>query len=493
MLKTANHFTLTVPGPHPRTQLGHISNLLHFSKDSIGFTRQLFQTYGSIAALRYGGGTNLYSSLPNCPGTVFAYGPEFVRQVATQHDVYYKHPLSGRLYRRKDESARTEPLKHFVVGLFGVNGDRHRQHRQLIMPAFHKQQIELYRDDIVAIAQSTLDQLQVGEHYNIAEVMRLLTMRVATKTLFGEDIGESGKSIGQLIQDVLSTMGSPWMAILPFDLPGLPYHRFLSQIAQLDDKMREMIAHKRRSRGQSRDVLSMLVQARDEELDEGLSEGELLGHAGVIFAAGHETSSNALTWTLFLLSQYPQVAADLVDELEDVLHGQAPTVAQLPRLPLLERVIKESMRLLSPVPWNGRVTSQPTELGGYFLPQGTEVFVSIYQTHQMPELYPQPEVFSPQRWETINPTIYEYNPFSVGPRLCIGAGFAMMEIKIVLAMLLQRYRLQLMPKVKIDPVGMIVLASKHGMPMQIHKQDHQFDRSIEGVQGTIRQMVKLPA
>jgi cytochrome P450 len=257
--------------------------------------------------------------------------------------------------------------------------------------------------------------------------------------------------------------------------------------------MREMIAHKRTSRGQSRDVLSMLVQARDEELDEGLSEGELLGHAGVIFAAGHETSSNALTWTLFLLSQYPQVAADLVDELEDVLHGQAPTVAQLPRLPLLERVIKESMRILSPVPWNGRVTSQPTELGGYFLPQGTEVFVSIYQTHQMPELYPQPEVFSPQRWETINPTIYEYNPFSVGPRLCIGAGFAMMEIKIVLAMLLQRYRLQLMPKVKIDPVGMIVLASKYGMPMQIHKQDHQFDRSIEGVQGTIRQMVKLPA
>jgi cytochrome P450 len=492
MLKTANHSSLTVPGPHPRTQLGHISNLLHFSRDAIGFTRQLFQTYGSIVALRFGGGTNLYSSQPNCPGTVFAYGPEFVRQVATQHEIYYKHPLSGKLYGRKDESARTEPLRHFVVGLFGVNSDRHRQHRQLIMPAFHRQQIELYRDDIVAITQSTLDQLQVGEHYDIAEVMRLLTMRVATKTLFGEDIGESGRSIGQLIQDVLSTMGSPWMAILPFDLPGLPYHRFLSQIAQLDDKMRELIARKRTAQGQARDVLSMLVQARDEEMGGGLSEDELLGHAGVIFAAGHETSSNALTWTLFLLSQYPQVAADLLNELESVLHGQAPTVAQLAHLPLLERVIKESMRILSPVPWNGRVTSQPTELGGYFLPSGTEVFVSIYQTHQMPELYPQPEVFRPQRWETLNPTIYEYNPFSAGPRLCIGAGFAMMEIKIVLAMLLQRYRLQLIPKAKIDPVGMIVLSSKQGMLMQLHKQDHQFEQGISGPQGTIRQMVKLP-
>jgi len=492
MTQTLNRPVLSVPGPNPKTPLGNIANLLRFSKDSVGFTRQLFQTYGPIASLRYGGGTNVYSPLLNCPGTVFAYGPEFVRQVATHHEMYYKYPLSGRIYRRKDDSARTEPLKHFVVGLFGVNTDQHRQHRQLIMPAFYKQQIELYRDDIIAITRSTLDTLQVGKQYDIARVMRLLTMRVATKTLFGEDIGEDGNTVGQLLQDVLAQMGSPAMILLRFDLPGLPYHRFLTQIAQLDDKMREMIARKRADGSRDRDVLSMLIQARDEEQGVGLSEDELLGHAGVIFAAGHETSSNALTWTLFLLSQHPQVAADLMDELESVLHGEAPTIAQLAQLPFLEKVIKESMRILPPVPWNGRVTSQPTELGGYFLPQGTEVFVSIYQTHQMPELYMKPDIFNPYRWETINPSIYEYNPFSVGPRLCIGAGFAMMEIKIVLAMLLQRYRLQLMPKVKINPVGVIVLASKYGMPMQVYKQDHLFDQGIGGVQGKVREMVKLP-
>ncbi|MGA7934058.1 MAG: cytochrome P450, partial [Kovacikia sp.] len=491
MIGTQTHPILTVPGPNPKTQLGHMVNLLRFSRNSVGFTRQLFETYGPIASLRYGGRTNLYSPLPDCPGTVFAYGPEFVRQVATQNDTYYKYPLSGRLYRRRNESARSEPLKHFVVGLFGVNGDRHRQHRQLIMPALHRQQIEFYRDDIVALTQATLDRLQVGQHYDIAEVMRLLTMRIATKILFGEDIGENGKGTGQLIQDVLSIMGSLWMTLFPFDLPGSTYHRFLSLIAQLDDRMREIIARKRSSDCSDRDVLSMLIQARDEDQGEGLSEDELLGHAGVIFVAGHETSSNALTWTLFLLSQNPQVAADLLDELETVLHGEAPTVAQLAQLPLLERVIKESMRILSPVPWNGRVTSQPTELGGYFLPQGTEVFVSIYQTHQMPELYPEPDVFNPHRWETITPTIYEYNPFSVGPRLCIGAGFAMMEIKIVLAMLLQRYRLQLMPTVKINPVGLIVLSSEYGMPMQVHRQDHDFTQALGRVQGTVREMVKL--
>lgn len=247
------------------------------------------------------------------------------------------------------------------------------------------------------------------------------------------------------------------------------------------------------SGNQDRDVLSMLIQARDEEQGTHLTEDELLGHAGVIFAAGHETSSNALTWTLFLLSQHPQVMADLLDELQSVLQGEAPTMAQLSQLTLLERVIKESMRVLSPVPWNARVTSQPTELGGYTLPAGTEVFVSIYETHQMPDLYPNPTHFEPQRWETVNPSIYEYNPFSVGPRLCIGAGFAMVEIKIVLAMLLQRYRLQFIPQVNIDRRGLIVMTPKHGMPMQVHPQDKQFTQGVGAVQGNVREMVKLPS
>ncbi|NET31509.1 MAG: cytochrome P450 [Cyanothece sp. SIO1E1] len=483
---------LTVPGPNPKSSFGRITNLLNFANDSVGYTRKLFQQYGPVVSLKYGGGTNIYSPLPDCPGTVFAYGPELVKQVATQHETYHKHPLSGRLYQRKDHSSRTEPLKHFLVGLFGVNNDQHLQCRRLMMPAFHKQQIESYRDSIVAITQSALDQWHIGQPLDVAEVMRLLTMRIATQTLFGEDIGQEGVSTGQLIQNILAIMGSLGLRSLPFDIPGLPYHRFLNQIAQLDDKMRDLIARKRSSEVTQPDMLSMLIQARDQDDGSGLSEDELLGHVSAIFAAGHETSSNALTWTLFLLSQHPQIAADLLDELQSVLQGEAPTVAQLAQLPLLERVIKESMRILSPVPWNGRVTSQATELGGYALPAGTEVFVSIYQTHQMPELYPEPNAFNPQRWETINPTLYEYNPFSAGPRLCIGAGFAMMEIKVVLAMLLQRYRLQFVPQVKIDRFGLIVMAPKYGMPMQVYPQDYKFTQGVGGVQGTVREMVKLP-
>ena len=491
MIKTTCRPQLKVPGPQPVKVFGSTPHVIRFLNDSVGYSRELFQTYGHLVSLSYGGGTNIYSPLPSCPGTLLAYGPELVRQVATQHEVYYKHPLTGKMYRNRDVSERTEPLKHFVVGLFGVNSDRHRQHRQLLMPAFHKQQIESYRNDIVAIAQSVLNALLVGEQTNIAEVMRLLTLRVVTKTLFGEDIGSSGSSLGRQLQDTLALLASPGMVLLPFDVPGLPYHRFLNVIAEIDNQMRLMISRKRAAGNAEKDVLSMLIQARDAESGAKLTEDELLGHAGVIFAAGHETSSNALTWTLFLLSQHPQVAADLLDELQSVLKGDAPTVEQLQQLPLLERVIKESMRVLPPVPWNGRVTSQATELGGYELPQGTEVFVSIYQTHQIPELYPQPQVFNPRRWETIEPTLFEYNPFSAGPRTCIGAAFAMMEIKIVLAMLLQRYRLEFIPHDRIDPFGVIVLAPKHGIQMRVHQQDRQFDRGVGNVRGNVRDMVKL--
>lgn len=482
---------LNVPGPSLNPILGRLPMILRFAKDSIGYTRPLFETYGSVVSMTAGGGTHIYSPLAECPGTVFTCGAENVRKVTSQHEVYYKYPLSGRMYRKQNDSPRTEPLKHFGVGLFGVNGATHRQHRQLLMPAFHKQRIDSYRSDMVAITQSVLEQLTVDKPVDIAQVMRLLTLRVATKTLFGSDVGEKGAKSGQILQEALAMNGNLAIALLPFDIPGLPYHRLLNLFAQLDDEMRDLIRLKQANNTDDGDVLSMLIRAQDAETGLRLSEDELLGHAGVIFAAGHETSANALTWTLFLLSQHPLWAQNVVDELQSVLKGEAPTIEQLQKLPLLERVIKESMRVLTPVPWNGRVTSQATELGGYELPKGTEVFVSIYQTHHLPEIYPEPEKFNPQRWETFEPTMFEYNPFSAGSRVCIGAGFAMMEIKIVLSMLLQKYRLQYIPNQTIDRFGLIVMAPKNGIKMTVRKQDYNFTQGVGGVKGNIREMVEL--
>jgi cytochrome P450 len=395
------------------------------------------------------------------------------------------------LYRKHDESKRTEPFKHFGVGLFGVNSHTHRQHRQLLMPAFHKQRINAYRDEMVAIIQSVLNELQINQPADIAKVMRILTMRVATKTLFGSDVGEEGGSSGRLLESVGGLLSNSKTSLLPFDIPGLHYHQMLNQMALVDEEMLRIIRQKRARGTDDGDVLSMLIQARDAETGLALTEDELLGHVSVIFSAGHDTSANALTWTLFLLSQHPEITANLLDELESVLQGP-PTVEQLQQLPLLERVIKESMRILPPVPWNARVTSEPTTLSGYDLPEGTEVFVSIYQTHHISEVYPNPEKFDPKRWESFEPNMFEYNPFSAGSRICIGAGFAMMEIKIVLAMVLMQYRLQFLPNLAVERNGIIVMSPKYGMPMSVHKQDRQFSLGVGGVWGNVREMVQLP-
>jgi len=167
-------------------------------------------------------------------------------------------------------------------------------------------------------------------------------------------------------------------------------------------------------------------------------------------------------------------------------------VEKLESLPLLERVIKEGIRILPPVPWNARITSQITKLNDYTIPKGSEVFVSIYQTHHLPEIYSNPESFKPERWETIKPTPYEYNPFSAGPRICIGAGFAIMEIKLILAIILQQFRLEFLGSCQIDRAGLISLKPKYGMPMMVYPQDRQFDRGVGIVKGNVREMVNLP-
>jgi cytochrome P450 len=484
---------LTVPGPRVAPVFGRITQTLNFVSDSVSISSQLFKAYGSVVSLAQGGGTNIYSPHTNCPGTVLTYGPDIVREVTSQHDIYHKCPLIGSFYRRRNDSERTAPFSRFLVGLFGINNDSHRQHRQLLMPAFHKSRIESYRNDMVKIVESELEQLKVGEVVNIVEVMRRLTMSIATKTLFGKDVNEDSSNLIKLLQQFGTQLTNPASIVLPIDFPGFPYHNLLDAMLALDEEMRSIIRKRYASSVDGGDIISMLVRAKDADSGLTLTEDELLGHVTAIFAAGHDSSTNVITWILFLLSQHPGITANLLDELESVLHGEAPTVEQLQKLALLDRVVKEGMRVLTAIPWNGRVTSQPTTLAGYELPVGTEVFVSIYHTHHMPEIYPEPERFNPQRWETIQPTMYEYNPFSAGSRICIGAGFAIMEIKIVLAMLLMRYRLQLITEKPINAKGLIVMAPENGMFMKVNKQDREFNQGVGGVHGNVREMVNLPS
>ncbi|MCG8348511.1 MAG: cytochrome P450 [Chloroflexales bacterium] len=469
---TTATFAPTLPGPRSVPILGRTGNTIQFFRDPIAYLRHSYQTYGDLVGLIEGDKLG-----------VFAFGPEYNHYILTNPDLF--NSPSMLLFPASPDSA----ARRLDAGLLSMNGAHHRQQRKLIMPAFHKKHVETYRDDMVAITQQMLDTWRPKQQLDIAHEMQQLTLRIVSRTLFGLDAGQNTQHIGLMSKQWLAFLTSPQVMFLPHNLPGMPYRRALAHAERMEANLRNMIARKRANPAEQHDVIAMLIQTRDED-GTALTDAELIGQANILFLAGHETSSNALTWTLFLLAQHPAIAADLLDELKSELHGDPPTIEQLGKLPLLERVVKESMRILPPAVYAVRNNTAPFALGPYeFNDPGIVVGLSHYITHHMPELYPEPERFNPGRWNNIDPSPYEYLPFSAGPRMCIGATFALMEIKLVLATLLQRYRFALQPNARIDRHVAVTLTPRQGMPMTVMPQDRQFQRSL--VHGNIHEMVYL--
>ena len=477
----------SVPGPRALPVLGPTAQLLRFVLDPIAHVGRLFEQYGPIAQLVVGSPTRIVSTERKVPGTVFLYGPEYNRALLTNHTDFHKCALSGPLWPEEPLTARTRPLTRMLTGLFHANEADHRTQRRLLMPAFHRSRIESYRDEMVAVTDALLAEFRPGQIRDLRPDMMRVTLRIATSTLFGGDLGPLGLQIGHDLESWNANLRAA--NIVPFDLPFTPYRRWLDVSSNIDRRILEVIRIKRENPGDGRDMLSMLIEARDEGGAQ-LSEDELVGHAGVIFAAGHETSSNALSWTLLMLAQHPEILADLCDELSGKLRGAAPTFEELAELPLLDHVIKESLRLFPPAPMNHRITARDSELRDYRIPAGTEVLSSIYHTHRMPDLYPEPLRFHPERWQGLDPGPYGYNPFSAGPRMCIGATFAWFEIKIVLALLLQRFHLELVPNQRIDRYFGITMAPSPRVLMRVRRPDRRLPRPAP-IHGNIHEMVDL--
>lgn len=376
------------PGPAPMPLLGAAGTVIRYATDPIGFAGRIFREYGDVAMLVR---APIRVMSPNGHGVVLVNGAKHNREILTQHDRYHMYALPGRFYPEGEASPREVPVRRTMTGLFHVNDDEHRRHRRLLMPAFQKTRIDGYRDDMAALSTELVDRWRDGEVRDVHADMTELTLRIATKTLFGEDAGEDGLRLAQRMQAWLVTMFGIGMMIAR-DWPLLPYRRWLDLTAALDRETVAILRRKRDKGATGTDMLSALIAARDDD-GTGLTEDELVGHTGVVFAAGHETSTNALAWTLLLLSQHPDVARDLADELTGALHGEAPTVDDLAKLPLLDGVVKESMRVLPPVPLHPRLVAKDSELGGYKLPKNTEIFLSIYHMHMDPDVFADPRAF----------------------------------------------------------------------------------------------------
>jgi len=454
--------------------LGHRGNFAAFAFDAIGHLRRLHERYGEIASLVQGR-----------TDYVFVFSPHYNQAVLTDPGLYENLDAASSPVRMADDS----PLRRLYAGLTNMNGPEHRRQRKLLAAALQRRHVEAYGPRIVEIIDRYVDRWRLGSRVDLLDEMRSITMAVAVDTMLGLPPDQAGRSTGRLLQDWMDTVFSVPALALPVDLPGLPYHRLQTLSARLERTIRDLI-ERRRIESTGTDVLSRLIRANDDE-GRGLTDDQLIGQTTFLFMAGHATTASALTWTLFLLATHPAIRRDVVDELTGVLHGDPPDVRRLPDLPLLDRVIKESLRLLPPVMWWSKVAAQPVELGPYALPRGAHVVFSSYITHRLPDLYPKPEQFRPDRWLTVDPTPYEYLPFSAGPRTCLGGGFATMEMKLVLARLLPHWRPELPAGARIDQGGLMVSQPRRGLPVTLARPT---DRGgpVE-ITGNIGRLVDLSA
>ncbi|MEP0873245.1 cytochrome P450 [Trichocoleus desertorum AS-A10] len=345
--------------------------------------------------------------------------------------------------------------KHGIVLL---EGQAHQRQRQLLMPPFHGDRMRSYAQIIQDITTQVRSPWRVGTTFAVRPAMQSISLQVILRAVFGLNGGPRYDQLQQALTQMLDGFGSPFGAMFLF-YPFLqqdwgrwsPWGRFLRLRQQVDDLLYAEIADRRSQAEVGRtDILALLMAARDSE-GQPLSEVELRDELITLLFAGHETTASALAWALYWIASLPEVRSKLLAEIEGL--QPSPDSMAIARLPYLSAVCQETLRLypiaLSAFP---RVVKQPLEIAGYALEPGTLVMPSIYLAHHRPEVYPEPKQFRPERFLERQFSPYEYFPFGGGDRRCIGAAFALFEMKLVLFELVSHLEMAIVNTKPIRPI-----------------------------------------
>jgi cytochrome P450 len=438
----------TAPGPREKSLFG---SLARFKTDPLRLFIEETGRHGDTLSLRFGPQRALFFSHPD----------HVQRVLLDNHRNYGKQTQGWNVMRLL-----------LGNGLLTSEGSFWLRQRRIAQPAFHRERIAGFGESIVRAAEARTADWELGKPIDVASEMMRLTLRVVGETLLGVDLESTASEVGPAldvsIHEVMSRFSSP-LQFLPLAFPTPRNRRFSKAIKIMDGVVRGVIATRRANPDGRADLLTMLMETRDEDTGERMNDQQLRDEAMTIFLAGHETTANALTWTFYLLSLHPDVARRLQEELRRVLGGRAPAMSDLGRLDYTRRVLMESMRLYPPAWIITRSTAQPDEIGGYRVTPKHLVMLSSYITHRHPEFWENPEGFDPDRFEgdlLKKLPRFAYFPFGGGPRQCIGNEFAMMEALLILATIAQRVRLDLVPGhiVELDPV--VTLRPKYGMRMR---------------------------
>jgi cytochrome P450 len=397
-------------------------------------------------------------------GDIVCYRPAPEPAYLLNHPDYIRHVLVDN-NRNYSKDTRSNQIFGKVAGqgLITAEGDTWRKQRRMMQPAFHHRRIEQFDSMIVEIAQTMLDHWQEafesGQPVDIAREMAALTLTVTTRALFGVDLGEDARKLGEIINQAANY----------FEKPS---HPLLVQSAQEFGQVVDRIIQQRKQNFKDGgDLLSSMILARDDQTGAGMDDEQLRNQVMSLTLAGYETTASALTWTWHLLSQNLNTVDRLRREVRETLKGRPPRYADLENLPFIGMVLSESLRLYPPAWVLGRRALGDDVIDGYDIPANTVIAICIYTMHRHPGFWEQPDTFNPERFSPENAKgrhKYAYIPFGGGPRQCIGNNFGLMEAALVMACALQRFELHSVPGMEVHPQALFVLRPNRDMMMSLH-------------------------
>jgi cytochrome P450 len=452
MIRT--HDTINpAPRPLPAAKSGWpiIGTMNDFGRDPLGYLAALHREQGDVAPFSFGvGGLQVLVMHPDAIGEVLQ--------------------GTGKTFRKGYQSGFVTP-KVLGNGLVTSEGDFWRRQRKLAQPAFHTKRISSYAETMVRLTTEALAAWQDGDERDIHHDMMRLTSRIATRTLFSAELADADR-MEALLNIMMESLKDDFMgleAFLPHAIPTPRRAELKAAVAEFDRRLLAIIEARRSDTAPYDDLLAMLMEARDED-DQPMSARQLRDEVVTLYIAGHETTANTLTWSWMLLSQNPTVRTKLEAEVAAVLGERPATFADLRALPYTSAIFKETMRLY-PVAWSiSRMANEDVELGGYYVPKDTNVWIDQFHLHRDSRWYDNPLGFDPDRWldgRTENLPKYAYLPFGGGPRICIGNSFAEMEGALLLATITQRYRLNLVADQTFDMDPGITIRPKDGMRVRL--------------------------
>lgn len=440
---------LRPPGP----SMSRLRQLQWMRRDPLDMMNQVARDFGDVAQVHL-----VHDAL-------VINHPDLAKHILQDNHLNYRKAswLYGRL----------EPL--LGKGLLTSEGELWKRQRRLAQPAFHRARLAGFAERMARHTDAMLGRwakLAPGSTIDIHQEMMKLTFAVVGDTLFSVNLLEEAEATGRALTEALEIIDHRMQRAfaLPVRFPTPENLRLRRAVKLLSDMVDDIIRGRRRSGEQRDDLLGRFMLSRDEETGEGMSDQQLKDEVMTMVLAGHETTANALTWSWVLLSGHPAEERRLHEEVASVLGGRVPEASDLSRLPYTQQTVDEALRLYPPVWMFAREALGPDELGGYPIPAGTPILLSPYTLQRDARFWDNPEGFDPSRFapeaQKGRPR-FAYLPFAGGPRQCIGNTFALQEMQIVLAMVTQRYRLDLVSGQRVEPEPQITLRPKQGVHMTL--------------------------